>query len=259
MLGSLHGSSIICTEGTCETPKVRIQTPSLRSHLVGSTGWDALFMARRLTWDSACYLFILSMCLQALILLILDKNFFDIYRKRPKTLHFTVQVFPLKCAFIWRTNCHLFRSPEKEKICSSSHTCFVLFPPTTLLADLVQKYFPSPAKGSGKTRRKMIRCSKSVGQKSCISQVWGCTQPSKRGEKIKDKRARTQQAFFVNGQQLKHTHTVHLLPVQPAIFSMLFKIHFPNEMSKEVKEFASLLQKGKQQQGHQQNASLTEQ
>lgn len=37
------------------------------------------------------------------------------------------------------------RSPVK--ICGSSRTRFVLFPPTTLLADFVQKHFPSPAKG----------------------------------------------------------------------------------------------------------------
>lgn len=83
--------------------------------------------------------------------------------------------------------------------------------------------------------------------------------PKKGGKKLKDKRACIQQAFFVNWQQLIHTHAVHLLPVQPAIFSMFSKIHFPNEMPKEVKEFANLLQKGKQQQGHQRNASPREQ
>lgn len=35
------------------------------------------------------------------------------------------------------------------KICGSSPTRFVLLPPTTLSADLVQKHFPSPAKGPG--------------------------------------------------------------------------------------------------------------
>lgn len=107
-----------------------------------------------------------------------------------------------------------FRSPAK--ICGSSRTRFVLFPPTTLLADFVQKHFPSPAKGSGNMRRQIIWCSNSFGQKILyLAKLEVVINPEK-GVGVRQTRGHAQsQPSLWKGW---FTPMLYLIPLQPATF-----------------------------------------